>query len=405
MASPLIMSNLLILTVGTGTAGRESNLAQGLINTLQQVNPRRYWLVPSSSPDSTGLAELVRDGHEPKESFQPWSPTSSFRCIASPDDIFDCQAALREVVVAAKRELRPGEKLLLNPTSGTKQMSAGATLAAVAEEIGHLVFTVGDRQDGVVRTGTERMAEFSTEALFWERDLRIAEELFQHGAFMAAAQLLANYGEKLSLRPRQTALCLHEWQRMNYASAARHAARFSDDLRRYLEGLQKSDAFGEAALGDLLAGADELLRWGDQEEAMARYYRGAEQAAKVQLATRYGLRGPYYHADALEQGLPPGRWLDGLLASGRNGKVTLGLETAWTALQQLNDAMAADYWRDETLRSLLGKRNDTLYGHGLASLSGQDVKAARHCLQRLLEPHLRGVLLGWTTANRPTSLK
>lgn len=57
---------LLILTVGTGTAGkpacaghadRHSDVAQGLASTIRQVRPRKFWLVPSASEESTHVAE------------------------------------------------------------------------------------------------------------------------------------------------------------------------------------------------------------------------------------------------------------------------------------------------------------------------------------------------------------
>src|SRR5690242_5184073 len=99
------------------------------------------------------------------------------------------------------------------------------------------MFTVGERVDGVVKTGTEQPKSFSTVAFFEERDVRIAQSLFDHGAFSAAAQVLRRYGSPEALRARETALCLHEWQRMNYAKAASHAAKFSEVLRCHLKSL------------------------------------------------------------------------------------------------------------------------------------------------------------------------
>lgn len=45
------MTSLLILTVGTGTntATGQSDVAQGLANTIRQVRPRKFWLVASTS--------------------------------------------------------------------------------------------------------------------------------------------------------------------------------------------------------------------------------------------------------------------------------------------------------------------------------------------------------------------
>jgi hypothetical protein len=55
------MISLLILTVGSGTAAKHSDVAQGLTNTICQVRPRKFWLVPSASEKSTPLADLIRE--------------------------------------------------------------------------------------------------------------------------------------------------------------------------------------------------------------------------------------------------------------------------------------------------------------------------------------------------------
>ena len=155
---PMTMPFLLILTVGTGTSGQHSNLAQGLVNTLCQRRPRLFWLVPSASPDSITLAKLVQGAAPAGCVFQPWSTSQPFHQITQHDDLFVCPTALREVIQRARQQLIQGEELIVNPTSGTKQMSVAATLAALDEGIGEIVFTVGERADGVVKTGTERMA-------------------------------------------------------------------------------------------------------------------------------------------------------------------------------------------------------------------------------------------------------
>ena len=51
------MTSLLILTVGTGTAGKHSDVEEGLANTIRRVQPRKFWLVPSASEKSTPVAD------------------------------------------------------------------------------------------------------------------------------------------------------------------------------------------------------------------------------------------------------------------------------------------------------------------------------------------------------------
>lgn len=114
------MTSLIILTVGAGTAGKHSNLAPGLINTLIQAQPRLSWLVPSTSPDLVELAKLVRDGAPMPAAFHSWDVNSTFRCSAAPDDIFDCRAALREVLAAARQQLRKISSASHSPTTRAK---------------------------------------------------------------------------------------------------------------------------------------------------------------------------------------------------------------------------------------------------------------------------------------------
>ncbi len=399
------MPSLLILTVGTGTSGQHSNLAQGLVNTLGLLKPRLFWLVPSANPDSAALAQIVRDSAPAGCTFQPWAPAQHFRQIAQHDDLFDCRSALREVIHAARQHLRQGEQLLVNPTSGTKQMSVGATLAALDEEIGEIVFTVGERADGVVKTGTERMAPFNTERFFLERDLRIAGELYAAGAFSAAARLLQPYsasGDPQAVRARQQALCLHEWQRLHHAQAASHAARFSEELHTHLTNLARADEFSAVRLGDLLASADELARWGDHEEALARYYRAAEQTAKVRLAEAHELRPPY-RVEAVLNRLPPSSPLSAdVQRQARGGRLLLTAQRAWEVLAALQDPIAKAYFADRDLDAHLSKRNDTMYGHGQDHVDPALTQAVAAALRKLLCAHLPAAETCWKAKRRPS---
>lgn len=392
--------SLLILTVGTGTKGEHSNLAQGLVNSINQLSPRLYWLVPSAHSTSIAVAELVRDGASPTSVFRHWTSTAEYRQIQRPDDLFDCRSAIREVIQRARSELTGNDRLLVNPTSGTKQMSVAAALAALDEEVGEIVFTVGDRADGVVVTGTERMAPFETRRFFLERDLAKAAELSHAGAFFAAARLLSNHEGTEALHARERARCFHEWHRMKYAKAATHAARCPGNLARHLERLSHCDPLSLEVLGDLLAGADELLRWGDYEEALARYYRGAEHLAKFRLSQTLNLRPPY-RLDVLLDHLPASGLLTTELRSrARAGILHLGSDLAWRILEAQQDPLAAAFRSNNRLQEALRLRNDSLYGHGQESVDVATVQRVADHLRNLLREHLPDALAHWTNATR-----
>jgi hypothetical protein len=396
--------NLCVMTVGTGTAGLHSNLAQGLSNTLIQAKPRLFWLVPSAHKDSLLIADLVREAAPADCGFQAWNGSTPYRSINEPDNLFICRAALREVISAARKQLRKREHLVVNPTSGTKQMSVGAMLAALDEEIGEIVFTVGDRQDGVVKTGTERLASFSTEQFFLERALREAERLYQAGAYYGAGLLLRKYGEP-ARDACDVAACLHEWQRLNYQAARQIAARATApaliQLRDHLTKLAESKIETLLVLADIICSADDLVRWGDHEEALGRYYRAAELAAKMRLAEKHNLHQPYKLSE-LRDAAPSLR--AGFEGTARDGVCYLGLRRTMEVLRALNDEFAADYFADNKLLTCLNRRNETVVGHGASSVSSSEVDAARARLKNLLFRHFPKLDQDRFSALRPRSL-
>ncbi len=399
------IKSILIVTVGTGTKGPQSNLAQGLVNTLKELRPRLFWLVPSASADSIAIADMVRESAPQCCMFQPWTESQPFRQIEHHDDLFNCRTALREVIQRSKVQLQQGERLLVNPTSGTKQMSVAAMLAALDEEIGEVVFTIGDRADGVVITGTEQMKSFKTDVFFMERDLRTADELFRAGAFQAAAKILERYkADDRGAKAHFSALCLHEWQRLNHQKAASHAARFSEPLSKHLKNLTNEDDYSAAKVGDLLAGADELARWGDHEEALARYYRAAEQIAKTRLAQAFGIGYSCRRDDLLSIVDPKSNAQ--LFDDIRNGhpKPNLTLKLSWDILGAAGDSMAEAYLSDRQLHDGLQQRNDGLYGHGQASVDSNLTRKVATRLRVLLKEHFPAVADCWNTEHRPKSI-
>ena len=139
------MTSLLILTVGTGTAGKHSDVAQGLANTIRQVMPRKFWLVPSASVKSTPVADLIRETVADLDSFAPWSESTAYHAIANHDDIHECRRLVRDVIAVAKRELRADERLVVNAelsfaarmlTSEANRKQAVSFIESIAVELG-----------------------------------------------------------------------------------------------------------------------------------------------------------------------------------------------------------------------------------------------------------------------------
>lgn len=382
-------THLLILTVGTGTESRRGNLAAGLVQTLNLVRPRRFWLIPSSSPDSTGIADLIRESAPPGVAFHPWTDESLYGTVENPDALEECRSVVRAVIRAARKELRKGEILVVNPTSGTKQMSAGATIAALDEGVARVDFTVGQREGGIVISGSEVIESFDASRFFADRALAEARALFAAGAHGAAARLLQDHlesGHPDIETAHAVARCACEWQRLRY-SAARQIACHSESavlapLRRGLDRLRDGEPL--ACLADLLESARRCLVWAEPEEALARAYRAAELMAKIRLAAEHRLREPYSLRD-FQNALPSRAAKFSALA--QNGELHLGLVRLYETLDALGDRLGRDFFAGE-LQKLLGLRNETLFGHGSTSVSEEAVRPSLDALVHLAQTHL-----------------
>lgn len=409
------MAKLLLLTVGTGTAGPHSNLVLGLQNTLGIVRPDRYWLVPSASADSTAVADLVRELHP--AGFEPWSTTEPYCCIAQHDSIAHCRDTVLEVLVLMRKESKKGDRLVVNPTSGTKQMSAGATLAALDLEADEIQFTVGERSDGVVRTGTERLECFDPSEVFISRDLRIAEELSAAGSHLAAHKLLLRHSrafplnaldmeivarsgnEKLKTLVRaqelaSLALCLHEWERQNYEAARQLAARCNlpqvIPARATLQDLAQAAKSGlphPAIVADLLATAGLLHRRGDHETSLFLTCKALEGGLRLRLFESTGLVDPY-SLEILRSLSLNSDILNRAEATSRDGLTTvLGLNQVVDILSSLQDPIAGDYRANGRFAGLVRLRNE--YTHAVRPIDPADAQAFLALVQNLFTGHLK----------------
>jgi hypothetical protein len=333
--------SLLILTIGTGTAGKHSDLASGLAKTMTLLAPRKVFLVPSKNETSLAIADLLAQEMPP--------PANDTLPLDEPDDLESCRRHLREVIAKAKAQLQKGETLLVNPTSGTKQMTAAATLAALDEQIGGIVFTTGERADGVVKTGTEKITAFDASAYFRERDFALAREFFDTGNFAAAGRILSPHK---TIFPREygAARTCHHWRRFDYERAKAYKAGLASRLNG-------TAAAGKLIIADHLAWADFAIRHHDADSAIRLTYKALELAARLFFEEETGLR-----PDAV--GRYPARAILDLKTSfipnQDRPETALGLQAMVKILKDLRHPFGEKF--DHPLFELSGIRNDATHG-------------------------------------------
>jgi hypothetical protein len=361
---------------------------------LELIAPQKFWLIPSTDEVSQLTADLVREG---LSGFQPWAEGVAYRGIAQPDSLEDCRQAVREVILRARQGLPKRARLLVNPTSGTKQMSVGAALAALDEGVGELVFTVGQRADGVVITGTEKLETFNASTYFAERDRDIALQLGRAGAFPAAASIARQHPSLADLA--DTAQCLHEWERQNYGEARRIAAGSPAlaSARHLLEQLTKAAQAPEPQpllIADLLHTADLLHRRRDFESALVLACRALEMGLRRALFEKTGLYEPYSLSKLCAQPISPGT-KDRCRQTSHDGQLAiLNLPTVAKVLSELGHDLGKAFFSDRELQGLIRVRNDLM--HQVRSVSEAESQAAMQRVTNLLAP------LGLPAAERPS---
>ncbi len=278
------MKTYLILTVGTGTAGRESNISEGLMASIREVKPAGFWLVPSAGKDSIAVADIVREGLESLGTFRMWKEGQRYYLIDNHDSLESTRLTIREMIREIRRIIDPADRVVVNPTSGTKQMSAGATIAALDEEVFEIQFIGGVRKDGVVMTGSERLERFLSRDYFRERDFEKAKLLFTSGNYAASAQVLEPHGDYST--EASIARLFEAWQKTNYEKARLLASKINHpeviSRRAVLDSLAKAvrNQDHHALLGgDLIRQSRHYARLNQFEESIFELARAIEHLA------------------------------------------------------------------------------------------------------------------------------
>lgn len=360
-----------VMTVGTGTAGKHSNLAQGLVNSikLRKSDLSRVLLVPSMSEESGGIAELV------VEEFKDTGfDVRIYSKISEPDGLLSCRREFRDILTSLKQE-----QVILNPTSGTKQMTSGATLAAVDLGIGFVEFISGEREDGVVKTGTELIQSVDAARMQAEQTLKNILVLLENGDFTAASVLAEDVEDYF---PDSTAVCrmLAAWNRLNYAEAVR--VRVAPEIksleksRETLGCLNCADVISLERAADVLALAARDLHFNKVEEALSALYRTVELLAKCYLVEK-DCPPENWFADKiidLFERLPNGV-VDKLKAMQKVSSKPLKLGLNLSLRIVASDGCRIGWILDEnTHYRTLMERNETRFGHGQKTVKKEKVE-------------------------------
>ncbi|HXG31799.1 MAG TPA: TIGR02710 family CRISPR-associated CARF protein [Bryobacteraceae bacterium] len=397
------MAVLLVCTVG----GAPEPVIRSI---LTQPHPDKVVFICSSDTCSSVNEKILpaleaaglRLGPAQREIFQVSDPQALDACV---------REIAREVSSQVRRwRDQHGDKVIVDPTGGTKVMSIA--LAFVARRW-HCTFRyIGGTQreqrpsgPGAVLAGAEQVVHTLNplDVLGYQ----LAEDaltLANAGNYAAARQLLeqgvrsaADPSVKRSLNTLTQLLGVFAlWDQFDHAGAAARlqdleknrndlACLLDDASFRAVENVLPAwkDRLAVLAAGrpsrelieDLLANAERRLREGRYDDAVARLYRAVEAMAQWRLARQYGI--PDTGAVPAEKIPEP---LRAELAPAPDGAFEIGLQNAYRLLDAFGDPLGSRF-RELNLhhpqQSPLAERNHSILAHGWKPVSQKGSEALR----------------------------
>lgn len=374
-----------ICTVGSGTAGKCSNVAEGIMSAIRRASPDAIVLVPSNTADSLAVADIVKEGVD------GICPEIKIVPISDHDDLMLCRQEISRVIRTAGAT--PAERhIILNPTSGTKQMTTAAVLAAIDENLENIEYITGERRDGVIITGQEKISRLSARRFIAEKYRSSAVALIKGGAPHAAARLLDPYKDIYPLT-YAAAMTNHHWRRFDYGSALNWAKCGDNEewqgARRALERLRRAENISLERIVDMRNYAFfYCIEQDEAEEALAIIYRVVEACAKLRLKEM--------HVDcenlqiAAVTGNPELKIANALKNKLRvieqsDGKIQPGLKLSLEILSSTGFAFTRNFLNSKISWPVLMERNNTRYGHGTKFIDLKDVQALFRLFNQALE--------------------
>lgn len=387
------MRKAFVQSVGTGT------------RPDQDITRPLLWHWKKSHPDfTTWVVSDESRPHAERMARELALSTEAFRihAVHNTDDVEavyrDCAALLRDL---DHQGFLP-DAIDVDYTSGTKAMTAGLVLAAVAHRCGTLSYISGVRQSGVVVGGSERVVAIEPRRIWADERMKLARDYCRALRFEAALALLDSINPVwLGDDERQLATCLRTiangygaWDRFDYGRATGELTKLMEVrderlawLREFrpaqpvlnvLPNLKPERGCSADRLADLFNNAGRRLDEGRYDDALARLYRAAEMLAQWVLQERYGIETAQVDLSKVPSALRE------TLASLRNrqGLVQIGLDWDYQLLKALGHPLGErfDQGSFHGIGVLLKKRNTSLLAHGLEPIQKSDVESLREKL-------------------------
>lgn len=300
----------LILTVGQGAVDDlEGTLISPFRKSFEAGEWQRILLLPSKETEANARLLVQRFSQFPLD-------VCALRNPGEEDDADACFRHFDEVIQRLLSEGFEADDCTADVTRGTKAMTAGLAMAAMAHRLGCIRYISGKREGGIVTPGSEIPKDVRPAHALRRLDVHRAIDFLKAGNYRAVEALFPeapNVVDKghLSEEVRFLAWAAKfwgAWDRFDYIGAQKYLnerknnlpknppelarpflpSEEQDKALRLLAGKAAPEADDNAAYcralaADLLANAERRLAEGQNEEVLVRLYRVLELMAQLRL--------------------------------------------------------------------------------------------------------------------------
>lgn len=374
------------MTVGTGIDDGK-NLSHGIFYSIESHNPHEIIFFGSEASKNTisHIEDEINDEYDGYEFIQ----------IEYIDDFKEFFNAFKSKILEF-----PDDKVIIDYTSGTKTMTMAAAFASMIYHK-NLVFISGKRENGLVKSGTEKIISQNLYPVYDELMMEKINDLFNSNRFEAGKILLDDVVESEDKQLYDRLFDIYyNFDNINYEKALE---LFSDDFlkdlhekwpdlsqefsnnRRALFAMRKIDPniidLGKKPwknkkykkrcyyiLASLINNSKRRFNEGKYDDAIARLYRSFELIAQIRLREKYDVNTSKVDLESLKSRGLQDDFLDdlGSCRSDLNDDVKIGLKKDYDLLEKLGDPLGIFYAENaQEIKDCTSFRNKSILAHGL----------------------------------------
>lgn len=368
----------MLITVGTGIGGTQEatdSLAHGILFAIEHYQPKK--IIFFGSEESEKTIDSLKSQYEKEEDEE--LDYSEFIEIPEIDSFKRYFTEIKSKI----HELEDDYKIIIDYTSGTKTMTMSAAFASMLYHK-KLVFVTGEREDGIVKKGTEELNSQNLYLVYDELMISKIKELFNSNRFDSGKVLLddivgANEEKEIFTKLFDS---YSAFDNVDYVSAKenfdvklfkKHFPELEKDFEKNAKALNILNVKDHGlkcyyVLASMLNNARRRSEEHKYDDAIARLYRSLELIAQIKLK-EYNVNTSDVNIDDLKDNLDSDYLSDLESTRDKNsGKIKIGLTQDYILLNQLNDDLGSFYTENEKLiQNSLKFRNQSILAHGLDS--------------------------------------